>query len=144
MNRIDIEAARGLLDFGSRLDSEPRAEEQLKGSVALHNLLAEHRCAYVADEVGMGKTYVALGAMALMQHFQPKLRVLIITPRENIQNKWMKELGELGAPQRQVSGLESEGSGSSSRDASGEVRPLVGLGASSQSPTTGLLLHAHE
>ena len=95
MNRIDIEAARGLLDFGSRLDSEPRAEEQLQGSVALHNLLAEHRCAYVADEVGMGKTYVALGAMALMQHFQPKLRVLIITPRENIQNKWMKELGNL-------------------------------------------------
>jgi hypothetical protein len=95
MNRIDIEAARGLLDFGSRLDSEPRAEEQLQGSVALHNLLEEHRCAYVADEVGMGKTYVALGAMALMQHFQPKLRVLIITPRENIQNKWMKELGNL-------------------------------------------------
>lgn len=95
MNKIDIEAGRGLLDFGSRLDSEPRAEEQLQGSVALYNLLAEHRCAYVADEVGMGKTYVALGAMALMQHFQPKLRVLIITPRENIQNKWMKELGNL-------------------------------------------------
>lgn len=95
MNKIDIEAARGLLDFGSRLDSEPRAEEQLEGSVALYNLLAKHNCAYVADEVGMGKTYVALGTMALMQHFQPKLRVLIITPRENIQNKWMKELGNL-------------------------------------------------
>lgn len=95
MNRIDIEAARGLLDFGSRLDSAPRAEEQLEGSVALYNLLAKHNCAYLADEVGMGKTYVALGTMALMQHFQPKLRVLIITPRENIQIKWMKELGNL-------------------------------------------------
>jgi len=92
MKTIDLQAARRLLDFSVRLDSEQRAEEQLQGAVALHNLLAERGCAYVADEVGMGKTYVALGAMALMRHFQPKLRVLVITPRENIQIKWMKEL----------------------------------------------------
>lgn len=95
LQKIDLKAARSLLDFGTRMDSPARAEEQLCGAVALHNLLAEHRCAYLADEVGMGKTYVALGAMALMQHFHPALRVLIIAPRENIQNKWEKELRNL-------------------------------------------------
>ena len=41
----------------------------------------------------MGKTYVALGALALFRHFDPNFRVLVIAPRENIQLKWMKELG---------------------------------------------------
>jgi hypothetical protein len=41
----------------------------------------------------MGKTYVALGALALFRHFNPHFRVLIIAPRQNIQRKWMKELG---------------------------------------------------
>ena len=40
----------------------------------------------------MGKTYVALGAVALFRHFNPDFRLLVIAPRENIQRKWMKEL----------------------------------------------------
>jgi len=31
--------------------------------------------------------------MALFRHFEPEFRVLVIAPRENIQRKWMKELG---------------------------------------------------
>jgi hypothetical protein len=31
--------------------------------------------------------------MALFRHFDPEFRVLVIAPRENIQRKWMKELG---------------------------------------------------
>jgi hypothetical protein len=93
MKTITLETAREFLDFGKRIDSPERADEQLHGAVALHNLLVSQRCAYLADEVGMGKTYVALGALGLMQHFHPKLRVLVIAPRENIQIKWMKELG---------------------------------------------------
>ena len=89
---IDLEAARALLDFGRRIGEGQRAEEQLRGAVALHNLLREHRVAYLADEVGMGKTYVALGALALFRHFAPDFRVLILAPRENIQRKWQKEL----------------------------------------------------
>src|SRR5690606_11031717 len=69
-----------------------RAEEQLRGAVAIHNILEERRVAYLADEVGMGKTYVALGALALFRHYDPAFRVLVIAPRENIQNKWQKEL----------------------------------------------------
>jgi superfamily II DNA or RNA helicase len=89
---IDLETARQLLDFGARIGAGPRAEEQLQGAVAIRNLLARHGVAYLADEVGMGKTYVALGALALYRHFDPGFRVLVIAPRENIQRKWMKEL----------------------------------------------------
>lgn len=89
---IDLEAARALLDFGRRIGEGHRAEEQLRGAVALHNILREHRVAYLADEVGMGKTYVALGALALFRHFEPEFRVLVLAPRQNIQQKWQKEL----------------------------------------------------
>lgn len=82
---IDIATASQLLNFGARIGSGPRAEEQLEGAVAMHNILEKNRVAYLADEVGMGKTYVALGALALFRHFQPDFRVLIIAPRVNIQ-----------------------------------------------------------
>jgi hypothetical protein len=89
--------ARALLDFtGGTLEgvvSQAVADEQLRGAVAVHNLLQDHGVAYLADEVGMGKTYVALGAMALLRHFQPDLRVLVIAPRQNIQDKWIKDWG---------------------------------------------------
>lgn len=89
---IDVQAAERLLDFGVRIGDGPRAREQLEGAVAVHNVLQKRGVAYLADEVGMGKTYVALGAMALFRHFRPSFRVLVIAPRENIQHKWMKEL----------------------------------------------------
>src|ERR1039457_4389454 len=89
---IDVSTAAGLLDFGTRIKDEQRAGEQLRGAVAIHNILEKHGVAYLADEVGMGKTYVALGAMALFRHFDPSFRVLVIAPRANIQNKWMKEM----------------------------------------------------
>ena len=91
---ISIETARQLLDFRGPdgAISADAAEKQLRGAVAVHNLLESQGVAYLADEVGMGKTYVALGAAALFRHFQPDFRMLVIAPRENIQMKWVKEL----------------------------------------------------
>ena len=94
---ISIDAARQLLDFGSRGVDELRAEQQLEGTVALHNILEQHGVAYLADEVGMGKTLVALGVIALFRHFRPDFRVLVIAPRENIQRKWIREADEFFA-----------------------------------------------
>lgn len=88
---IDLQVAEKLLDFSSRIGKGQRAQEQLTGAVALHNMLEKNRVAYLADEVGMGKTYVALGVVALFRHFQPSFRLMVIAPRENIQIKWMKE-----------------------------------------------------
>jgi hypothetical protein len=90
---ISVETASQLLDFGARIKDPKRALEQLEGAVAIHHLLHNRRVAYLADEVGMGKTYVALGALALFRHFNPNFRVLVLAPRENIQRKWMKEMG---------------------------------------------------
>ena len=94
---IDISTAGELLNFGARMDSDSRAQEQLQGAVAIHNMLKKNQVAYLADEVGMGKTYVALGALALFRHFKPDFKALIIAPRENIQRKWMKEMGNFAA-----------------------------------------------
>ena len=95
---IALDTARELLDLGARLRGHadqsvmpPQAAEQLRGAVAVHNILQDEGVAYLADEVGMGKTYVALAAIALFRHFDPTFRVAVIAPRENIQMKWMKE-----------------------------------------------------
>ena len=93
---ISINTARELLDFAgdglggvSRI-SPAQAKDQLEGAVAIHNILKKYQIAYLADEVGMGKTYVALGAFALFRHFNPKFRLLVIAPKENIQQNFMK------------------------------------------------------
>lgn len=88
---IDIDTAAQLLDFGRSIGDGPRAREQLEGAVAIHNLLEKRGVAYLADEVGMGKTYVTLGTIALFRHFNPEFRVLVLAPRANIQRKWQKE-----------------------------------------------------
>lgn len=94
---ISRELAGQLLDMGARIGRGVRADEQLEGSVALHNILERHDVAYLADEVGMGKTYVALGVVALMRHFNPGMRLLVVAPRANIQRKWIKEMSNFVA-----------------------------------------------
>ncbi|MFY1615884.1 helicase-related protein [Micromonospora sp. WMMD736] len=89
--RISLDTGAQLLDFDRVIRNPQRAKDQLQGAVALHNILQRHHVAYLADEVGMGKTYVALGVVALMRHFTPDLRVLVVAPRENIQQKWRRE-----------------------------------------------------
>ena len=92
IDRIDISGAEGLIDVSRGMISGGLAHEQLRGAVAIHNILAEKGFAYLADEVGMGKTYVALGAVGLLRFFNPGMRILFIAPRDNIQTKWIKEL----------------------------------------------------
>lgn len=89
---LHVDTARKLIDFVGRSKAAAAfADDQLAGTVAIHNILARGRFAYLADEVGMGKTYIALGVVALLRHFHPQLRVLYVTPRANIQSKWRKE-----------------------------------------------------
>lgn len=93
IQEIGIRTARQLIDFtGGDKRLRDIAEYQLEGAVALHNILVRKDYAYLADEVGMGKTYTALGTAALFKHFNPGFRVLYIAPRQNIQEKWLKEL----------------------------------------------------
>lgn len=94
MNPIDLETARCLVDFSGGDESlKPLGEMQIKGAVALQNMLADPNVglAYLADEVGMGKTYIALGVVAMLRYFNPMLRVLYICPSRNVQEKWDRE-----------------------------------------------------
>ena len=94
MRTITNELVDELIDFAPGEADKTRgyAGLQRDGTVAVFNMLARNGCAYLADEVGMGKTYVALGVMNLLRYFKPDARVVVIAPRENIQRKWEKEL----------------------------------------------------
>lgn len=94
--RVSLDHAAVLLDFKGRPDaagvSIRLADEQLAGAVAAHNLVQGRGLAYIADEVGTGKTLVAAGVLALLRHREPGMRALVIAPRANLQDKWQKEL----------------------------------------------------
>jgi superfamily II DNA/RNA helicase len=130
IGRLDLSTARALLDFragAADVVSEIVAEEQLTGAVAIHNMLQDQNVAYLADEVGMGKTYVALGAMALMRHFNPHSRVMVIAPKENIQLKWIKEWRNFVSKVVQIEDLRVKGIGGNPARALVKVDSLVDL-----------------
>lgn len=92
MQPIDVATASNLIDFtGGAPELAQLGKQQLDGAVSLHNMLANQGMAYLADEVGMGKTYIALGVVALMRRFQPGLRVLYLLPKNNVRDKWKKD-----------------------------------------------------
>ncbi len=82
-----------LIDLTVDGDPETRsmADMQLEGIAAIHNILCKHSFAYLADEVGMGKTYQALGLVALVWNEMPDARILFISPRQNLQVKWYED-----------------------------------------------------
>lgn len=83
------EAAATLLDMSGKLPGfAPIGARQLDAAVALHRMLITQGVAYLADEVGMGKTYVALAVVALFRHLQPGFRVLYLAPSQNVLQKW--------------------------------------------------------
>ena len=94
MRTITPEFLDELIDFVPSGADRDKAfgRQQREGTVAAFNMLARNGCAYLADEVGTGKTYVALGVMSLLRYFDPHARIVVIAPRENIQRKWVKEL----------------------------------------------------
>jgi len=89
---ISVSSAEALIDFSAGVKERVQlAKQQIEGSVALYNILQSKQLAYLADEVGMGKTYVALGTIALMRKKQPNLRVLYLLPKNNVRDKWVKD-----------------------------------------------------
>ena len=88
--RVRPEAVGELVDLTVVDDAETQsmAEMQLQGIASIYNILCKHGFAYLADEVGMGKTYQALGLVALLWNEKPDARVLFISPRQNLQVKW--------------------------------------------------------
>lgn len=94
METITREFLDELIDYSppGTSTSKTIGELQSDGAVAAYNMLMRNKCAYLADEVGMGKTYIALGVMCLFRYLKPDARVIVIAPKENIQEKWRKDL----------------------------------------------------
>ena len=72
-------------------ETESMARMQREGVAALYNILCTGPVAYLADEVGMGKTYQALGLAALTWNQKPDARILFVSPRQNLQEKWVDD-----------------------------------------------------
>lgn len=92
--------ARKLINLNpyNAIDSEI-AERQFQVILKGFNYLAQDEAdiLYIADEVGLGKTYVALGIASLLRHFStPERRQfykdVVLVPKRNLQYKWIKEI----------------------------------------------------
>lgn len=66
-------------------------EKQAEGAAFLFNLLNEQNLALLADEVGMGKTIQALSVCAALWKQKPEAKVLVLTPRHEISQNWIRE-----------------------------------------------------
>lgn len=67
------------------------AARQTEGVAYLWNLLALHKVALLADEVGMGKTLQALGVAAMLWKMKPDSKVLVMAPNRDICAHWKRE-----------------------------------------------------
>lgn len=98
MEFLDKKEIRKILNLkGSDLILPVIAERQIevirKGFNLLHQ--PENNALYIADEVGLGKTYIALGIASLIRHFSnspENYQDVILVPKENLQTKWSKEI----------------------------------------------------
>lgn len=92
---------RKIMDLGARAKSDkiPVAdiERQEQTVLRARALLAKQPGVVLADEVGMGKTFEALGLAALVHHDKPRAKIAIITPGPDLNTKWAKELPHFAA-----------------------------------------------
>lgn len=77
--------------------AEELANRQLEAITKSYLYLSKpsNNIIYIADEVGLGKTYIAAGIAMLFRHFSADAnshKDLIIVPKKNLQEKWKKEL----------------------------------------------------
>ena len=85
---------KDFIDFkGGNDNFEDLARLQKEGAIALFNILKKDKdsIAYLADEVGMGKTFIALGTVMLMRYLNPSLRVLYVAPNKQLKDQWISE-----------------------------------------------------
>ncbi len=80
-------------DYGWRYtaDRQTMADQQAEGVAFLWDRLESEGVALLADEVGLGKTFQALGVMYKLLHEKPDARILIFVPRSNISDQWVKQ-----------------------------------------------------
>lgn len=95
---LSREIAQQLIDLNpSNHIDEDVARRQFEVILKGFNFLTQpgNDFLYIADEVGLGKTYIALGIASLMRYYSktPQTHTdLILVPKRNLQFKWQKEI----------------------------------------------------
>jgi hypothetical protein len=95
--RLSTELAKKILNMNpSGLVDQSIADRQFEVIIeAFNHLFNGNSHIYIADEVGLGKTYIALGITSLLRHFSDhpqSFNDTIIVPKKNLQYKWQKEI----------------------------------------------------
>ena len=82
-----------LLDARADKDGIPPRDIERQEDTVLRalDILDRRPGVVLADEVGMGKTYEALGVAATMRHANPRSRIVIVTPGPDLNRKWSEE-----------------------------------------------------
>ncbi|NYE60320.1 hypothetical protein FHW58_001472 [Duganella sp. 1224] len=92
---LNAAAVRSYINFDGAdhidLDGSTQARLQSKGVAAIWHLLQTRGYAYLADEVGMGKTRQALGVIATQFLSEPDSHVVIVCPGKTLQQQWARE-----------------------------------------------------
>ncbi|WP_346920215.1 DEAD/DEAH box helicase [Clostridium sp. UBA7339] len=91
---VTLDKVKSVITFRGKSDllkSDDISDIQEKGTCALINILQKSPVAYLADEVGMGKTYQALAVATMVLNDNPKAKILIIVSKENIQDNWERD-----------------------------------------------------
>lgn len=83
---------RTFIDFdGGGASSSAQSRTQSEGVAALWHLLHTKNFAYLADEVGMGKTRQAMAVIALQLLEDPEAQIVIVCPGKTLQEQWVRE-----------------------------------------------------
>ena len=86
---------RRFLNLGARAEKDgiPIADIERQEDTVIRalDMLDERPGIVLADEVGMGKTYEALGIAAAMRHSKRRSRIVVVTPGPDLNNKWFSE-----------------------------------------------------
>lgn len=96
--------------YDATTDKRSMAHKQAEGVAYLWNLLHEKNTALLADEVGMGKTFQAIGLIMYLNKLLPNIRVLIITPNRNICEHWKTEFNSFSEHHFHNGNIKSESS----------------------------------
>jgi superfamily II DNA or RNA helicase len=92
------EELRAFLALNGRMtvDRVPARDVERQENTVLRalSLLREQPGVVLADEVGMGKTFEALGVAAAFHHAVPRSRIVVLTPGPDLNGKWANEIAK--------------------------------------------------
>lgn len=81
------------IDLNEKIKDVTVADRQSKTVNRLLELLADQPGVILGDEVGMGKTFVALAtALTYIAHSDRNKRILILTPSKELKDKWDRDI----------------------------------------------------